>query len=186
MTFKRYALLLALLPSPAVLPPVQNSIAAISPLPSSPSTADPTPCESNPKTREEIVQKAKSWVGKSFKPGQTARCADFVRAVLDGVGVKAGVTSKPIDGETPNPETANSFFGPDLGEVKKRKEDLLPGDLVAFGGTYGGYGPDTITHVGIYVGDGMMVDRPTANEPVKLRPIDTFEHFVAGVALAIK
>lgn len=181
MTFKRYAILLALLPSPAVLPPVQNSIASISP-----SMGIETPCEKISISREAIVEKAKSWVGKSFKAGETARCADFVRAVLEGVGADSPITKSPIDGQTPNPLTANSFFGADVGEIKRKKEDLLPGDLVAFGGTYGGYGPDTITHVGIYVGDGMMVDRPTANEPVKLRPIDTFKHFVAGVSLSSK
>ena len=177
----RILIALLLIPSPAVLPPVQNSIAGV--VAPQPEMEVGEICIPTSMTREQVVEKAKSWVGKSFKPGQTARCADFVRAVLDGVGVKVGVTSQPIDSWTPNPETANSFFGPDLGKVKKSKDELLPGDLVAFGGTYGGYSKDTITHVGIYIGDGMMVDRPTANEPVKKRPISTFQHFVAGVEL---
>jgi hypothetical protein len=178
----RLVIALLLIPAPAVLPPVQNSIAGVI-KPELGAEAESEVCIPSSLTRQHIVEKAKSWVGKSFKPGQTARCADFVRSVLDGVGVKPGISSQPIDKETPSPETANSFFGPDLGKVKKSKEELLPGDLVAFGGTYGGYSPGTITHVGIYIGDGRMVDRPTANEPVKERSIDTFQHFVAGVEL---
>lgn len=130
-----------------------------------------------------VVNKAKEWVGKDFKPGESARCADFVRRVFSSLNIQVGVTQSPIDGQSTNPDIANSFFGADLGTLKRDKSQLQPGDLVAFGGTYGGYPPSTITHVGIYVGNGQMVDRPTANEPVKLRSIDTFEHFVAGITL---
>ncbi len=130
-----------------------------------------------------VVNKVKEWVGKAFKPGESARCADFVRSVFSSLNIQVGVTQSPIDGQSTNPDLANSFFGADLGTLKRDKSQLQPGDLVAFGGTYGGYPPSTITHVGIYVGNGQMVDRPTANEPVKLRSIDTFEHFVAGITL---
>lgn len=131
-----------------------------------------------------LVAMAETWAGRNFKEGQTARCADFVREVLDSVNIRTGVTRQPMDGEPPNPETANSFFGSDLGVISKRKEDLKPGDLVAFGGTYGGWPPSVITHVGIYVGGGQIIDRPTSNAPVKRRSVDTFKHFVAGVTLA--
>ena len=39
----------------------------------------------------------------------------------------------------------------------------------------GEFPPDAITHVGIYVGNGEMIDRPTSSEPVKRRSIDIFE-----------
>jgi cell wall-associated NlpC family hydrolase len=42
-------------------------------------------------------------------------------------------------------------------------EYLEPGDLVFF------YRP--ITHVGIYVGGGMMVDAPGVGRPVRISPI---------------
>jgi cell wall-associated NlpC family hydrolase len=43
------------------------------------------------------------------------------------------------------------------------KEDLQPGDLVFF------Y-PD-IGHVGLYIGNGLMVDAPTFGEPVQVQPV---------------
>ena len=34
-----------------------------------------------------------------------------------------------------------------------------------------------MTHVGIYVGDGLMVDRSTSERPVNLRSVDTFTFY---------
>jgi peptidoglycan DL-endopeptidase CwlO len=44
------------------------------------------------------------------------------------------------------------------------RDQLEPGDLVFF------YAD--ISHVGIYVGDGMMVDAPTFGQPVEIQPVD--------------
>lgn len=137
----------------------------------------------SPLTREwgEVATVAKQLDGQSFKSGETAMCAVFVRYAIAKAGYKIGVTQKPIDGHETSEAFANSFFGEDIGQIIRDKTQLQPGDLVAFGGTYGGYSKDTITHVGIYVGDGQMVDRGTMEGTVTLRPITTFEHFVAGV-----
>lgn len=132
---------------------------------------------------QKIVQKALSWVDQEFAPGEKEQCANFVRSVLSSVGLSVGVTSQPVDGFKSNPSLANSFFGPDIGQVIHSVDELQPGDLVAFGGTYGGYSPSDITHVAIYVGDGEIVDRPTSSKPVQKRGLDTFTHFVAGVRL---
>lgn len=43
--------------------------------------------------------------------------------------------------------------------------DLQPGDLVFFG--------HPVHHVGIYVGDGLMVNAPDFGEPVRVQPLDT-------------
>ncbi|GAA3815005.1 C40 family peptidase [Streptomyces coacervatus] len=51
----------------------------------------------------------------------------------------------------------------DAGRRVSRSE-LAPGDLVFF---YSG-----ISHVGIYVGNGMMIHAPNPSEPVKIAPID--------------
>ncbi|OIJ67424.1 NlpC/P60 family protein [Streptomyces mangrovisoli] len=51
----------------------------------------------------------------------------------------------------------------DAGRRVSRSE-LEPGDLVFF---YSG-----ISHVGIYVGNGMMIHAPNPSEPVKLAPVD--------------
>ncbi|NET37653.1 MAG: hypothetical protein F6K19_37480 [Cyanothece sp. SIO1E1] len=131
-----------------------------------------------------IAKAALFWVGKEFQPGVQAQCMVFVRQVLTEVGVETAVTKDPIDGitEPMNPAMANSI-GTDQGEFIKRKQQLEPGDIVFFGGTYGGYAQDDITHVGIYVGNGEMVDRPTASAPVKRRSIDTFPHFMGAIRL---
>jgi GH24 family phage-related lysozyme (muramidase) len=63
----------------------------------------------------------------------------------------------------------------------------LPGDIILFGGTYGGYEPETVTHVGIVVeggADGMMVDRSTSSAPVKHRSINHFPHFKGAIRVA--
>jgi len=48
------------------------------------------------------------------------------------------------------------------------KEDARPGDLIFFEGTYSTI--NTVTHVGIYVGDGMMIN---AGDPIKYANVET-------------
>lgn len=126
----------------------------------------------------EIAQNAREWAGKSFKPGERERCQDFVNSVLNqtspGLADTIGTTRQAQDGMASGVNLASRFSGGDVAK-KIPLSEALPGDIVMFKGTYGEYrGTDVITHVGIYVGDGMMVDRPTANEPVKLRSVNTF------------
>ena len=57
--------------------------------------------------------------------------------------------------------------------------DARPGDLVFFVGTYAAPDPDGVTHVGIYVGDGMMIH---AGNPIGFTSIETDywqNHFLA-------
>lgn len=131
-----------------------------------------------------IAAIALEWAGKDYNPGVTAQCAYFVREVLKQAGVTPTpeVTAQPLDDHAPGLGTANSF-GADQGDVITDKNQLQPGDLVMFENTYGNWEPGTITHVGIAVGDGMMVDRPTASKPVQHRPIDTFPHFAGAIRL---
>jgi cell wall-associated NlpC family hydrolase len=42
---------------------------------------------------------------------------------------------------------------------------LLPGDLVFFGG-----GPASVDHVGLYVGEGIMIDAPHTGALVRYDP----------------
>jgi GH24 family phage-related lysozyme (muramidase) len=123
-----------------------------------------------------VVAAAQKWVGQDFKPGQSARCADWVREVLSAAGVDIGV-AKGSGG----PLMADSFHGGELGEIILDPEQLQPGDIVMFANTYDGpgrspiLGRGKITHVGIYVGNGEMVDRSTMSAPVRQRPISTFK-----------
>jgi hypothetical protein len=125
----------------------------------------------------DIAATAKSWAGKSYKPGETERCQDFVNHVLNqtspGLANKIGTTRQAQDGLESGEYLASRFAGRDVG-TPVSKDQLRPGDIVMFKNTYGDYPAGTITHVGVYVGDGMMVDRPTANRPVQMRSINTF------------
>jgi cell wall-associated NlpC family hydrolase len=107
---------------------------------------------------QKLVDAAKKWEGKAFKPGETARCADFVSTMLEESGVAP----------TGFKHEVNCF------EMQKQgkqidKKDLKPGDIVYFGYTYL---PVDYTHVGIYVGDGKVVHRPTADKPVQIDSIE--------------
>lgn len=132
-----------------------------------------------------IVEIALSREGEEFRKGVAEQCANWVRSVLEQAGVKLGVTGNALDGLSTGPQLASSFFGADIGQIIKDKSQLKPGDIVAFSGTYGGYGKDTITHVGIYAGKQEIVDRSTSSAPVRRRSIDTFDGpnsgFYAGV-----
>lgn len=119
------------------------------------------------------VSAALGWVGKDFAPGQREQCANFIREVLKSAGIDAGVTSAAVDGQPSNPSLANSFFGSDVAEVRDGTAVPQPGDLIAYANTYGNYPAGTITHVALYVGDGQVVDRPTADKPVQKRSIDS-------------
>lgn len=110
-------------------------------------------------TGNRLADYAKGWAGKAFKPGQTKRCADFVSTMLKNSG-----TAPPGFKHTAR---AADFakYGSAVG-----KNNLQPGDVVLFGNTYrkGKY-----THVGIYVGNGKFVHRPTANKPVRIDSLNS-------------
>ena len=135
---------------------------------------------------QRVVAAAEGWVGRQFNPGELAQCAYFVRQVLGEAGVKVGVSQRTIDGYATSNEGAANSFGLDMGILVKATDLLKPGDLVFFRRTYGDFGND-ITHVGIFVGNSDMVDRPTAEAPVRRRPVSTFPaaQFVGGLRLAV-
>lgn len=121
-----------------------------------------------------VVDAATAWTGKSYKPGVAAMCASFVRTVLTESGVDI-----PVPAGSWGPLMADSFYAPESGQIIHDKAQLMPGDIVMFANTYNGPGRvingRKITHVGIYLGEGMMVDRPTRSRPVQHRSINTFE-----------
>jgi len=55
------------------------------------------------------------------------------------------------------------------------RNDLQPGDLVFFF--------SNISHVGMYIGNGMMIDAPNSGEDVKVQPI-YWSAFVGAVRIA--
>lgn len=133
-----------------------------------------------------VLRHAQNWVGKEYNPGAREQCAHFVRSVFDQMGIKVGASQNPVDkvqtGDLQGPGYANSFFGEDVGTLVKDQDDLMPGDIVGFTNTYGDFAPGTITHVGIYAGNGKVIDRPTANAPVQERDATS----LGGIAIGVR
>jgi hypothetical protein len=135
-----------------------------------------------PQLSAHVAGQALTWKGVNYKPGQTARCADWVRRVLSEAGVNVGVAQGSY-----GPLMADSFHGAELGEIILDAGQLRPGDIVMFQDTYrgpgrillGAHGRGRITHVGIVTSCNakgcMMADRPTASRPVQHRPVSTFK-----------
>lgn len=126
---------------------------------------------------ERVGINAISWVGKSYKPGKKERCADFVRFVLRQSNIRVGITRKPWDAGKQNHNgslMARSFFGSDIGIILTNPNQFRKGDLIGFTNTYGNFKRGAITHVGIYVGRGRIVDRSTMSAPVRMRSLYSF------------
>lgn len=116
--------------------------------------------------------------GLQYKVGQSARCADYVDNVLGRANwnTKDTITKQPLDNlRDTGKYMANRWAGPDMGEVITDPNKLEIGDIVFFRNTYGSWKKGAITHVGVYVGKGMIVDRGTASAPVLYRSIRTFD-----------
>lgn len=137
---------------------------------------------------DRAVNFALGQVGKQFKPGEQGQCANFLRYVFAAAQVDVGEAKTPTDlkympGMPLAPSFANSFAGDEIGPRVARK-DVRKGDIVLFPNTYGNYPAGVITHVGLAVSNVDMVDRSTADAPVKLRGIDTFRFGEARRPLA--
>lgn len=128
---------------------------------------------------DRVASNAIALVGKSYKPGERERCADFVRFVLRQSNIRVGVTNKPWDtGKQFHNGSlmARSFFGKDIGIIFNNSSQFAPGDLIGLTNTYGNFHRSAITHVGIYVGDGRIVDRSTMSAPVRVRSLTSFRN----------
>jgi len=133
-----------------------------------------------------LLDVAKAWVGRDFHPGQTEQCMAFVRQCLYEARhpLAEVVTKKPVDGLETGFYLASSLAGRDLGEMVDKIANLKPGAILFFDDTYGDYPPNTITHVGIYAGDGMFIHRPTVAKPVVMQSLASYGHFRAGLLVA--
>jgi cell wall-associated NlpC family hydrolase len=117
-----------------------------------------------PTAGERLAETAREWAGKEFKPGETARCADFVSTVVEQSGINAPDFEHTV--------RARDFAN--MGEYID-PEKIAAGDVLAFNNTYRFSANDTDhTHVGIYVGEGMMVHRPTSDAPVELVSLEEY------------
>jgi cell wall-associated NlpC family hydrolase len=129
-----------------------------------------------------VIAKAQAYVPKVWRaPHAGPYCASFVRQVFADAGIRLGIAAKPTDAQLtrglPQGETyANSLAGDDIGQRIASKSNIAPGDIVFWELTDKKFGRGVISHVGIYAGEGMIIDRGEQN--VQRRPLDTFKHFV--------
>jgi cell wall-associated NlpC family hydrolase len=96
------------------------------------------------------------WGGET--PGLGFDCSGLVHHAYASAGVQL-------------PRTAQTQY--DAGPLLPPGEPPQPGDLVFFG-----TGPDRITHVGIALGQGRMVDAPRTGALVRVEPIAGFGRLV--------
>jgi len=117
-----------------------------------------------------IADQASRWSGLWFREGVREQCMAWVRWVLHQVDhpLWNKVTQHPVDRLPTNINMASSLAGRDLGALYVDPYDLNPGDIIFWEDTYSGDWPEhTITHVGIYIGNGRFVHRPTSSRPVE-------------------
>ena len=120
---------------------------------------------------KKVIEAAQRWIGKFFRKDQSAQCANFVRQVFADAGIYVGSAARPDDqclipGYPTGGGYADSFAGPDVGQLIPRCQ-RQPGDLIMYADTYGDYPKGTITHVGIYAGNDLIIHRPTAAGTVR-------------------
>lgn len=131
-----------------------------------------------------LVEIARKWVGVEFRHGQREQCMAFVRQVLAEAvhPMENYVTKKPVDKLPTGLLLASSLAGSDCGQVITSRSALQPDDIIFLANTYGTYPPGTITHVGIYSGEGKYIHRSTFLQPVKEAEVP-FDLFRCGVRL---
>ena len=135
---------------------------------------------------ERILAEAQRRVGTAFLPGQVAQCANFVRDVYAAAGVRVGATKSPMDlaqtkGLAQGPGYANSFAGRDVGQIITDPKKLRAGDVVTYANTYGSWADGTLTHAGIYAGNGQVVHRGTREGSVSRVALEDPGRFAYGV-----
>jgi cell wall-associated NlpC family hydrolase len=91
------------------------------------------------------------WGGAS--PATGFDCSGLVQWSYGQVGVRL-------------PRTAQQQYD---ATVRVAPAELRPGDLVFFAHTY--ESPDPITHVGIYAGDGRMINAPVEGKPISVQSV---------------
>ena len=79
-------------------------------------------------------------------------CSGLVQFVFDNVGVYL-------------PRVAQDQF--DFGPAVPPGDEVVPGDLVFFGSS-----PTSVEHVGIFAGDGLMIDAPYTGAVVRFDPVE--------------
>lgn len=120
-----------------------------------------------------IVKEALKWLGKEFRPNERAQCMYWVCEVLKNIGMKEGEERWSYTGWCPD---AAGEISPGVldesrawGTAIYSIENLIPGDIILFDRTYR---DATLTHVGIYIGEGNFIHRSTSSRPISIANIN--------------
>lgn len=111
-----------------------------------------------PSTR--VVALARTQVGRPYvwggaSPTTSFDCSGLVQWVYREIGISL-------------PRTAQEQFDATL---RISSEQLQPGDLVFFSDTYPTTSAAFVTHVGIYVGNGRMINAPSEGDVIRELPV---------------
>jgi cell wall-associated NlpC family hydrolase len=113
----------------------------------------------SPATGSQSVQVARRYLGVPYvfggsNPAIGLDCSGLVQLVFRQLGVSLPRTAQLQYDATPRVAQA----------------ELQPGDLVFFARTYADP-HDWVTHVGIYIGDGLQINAPTEGQVVSIQPV---------------
>lgn len=127
--------------------------------------ADPTNADTS------LLQLARSQLGVDYvwaaaDPGEGFDCSGFTQWVLKRYGIGT--------------QHMASLQQQQFAQVGR--EELQPGDLVFF--NYGRKAAGVADHVGLYIGNGMMIDASSSQDQIVERAVD-WDHFLHGGATGI-
>jgi cell wall-associated NlpC family hydrolase len=115
-------------------------------------------------TGAKLVAQARKFLGLQYLWAGTSGfgfdCSGFTHALFAAFGIRL-----------PRDADRQAVRGTPVARNK-----LRPGDLVFF--RSGSSGP--ITHVGMYAGNGNMIDAPHTGAPVRIEPVWTFGHYAGA------
>jgi cell wall-associated NlpC family hydrolase len=102
-----------------------------------------------------IVQLARAWLGVPYLFGGCTHAGVDCSCLVENVYAAAGIRLPRVAVDQFNATVATN--------------DPQPGDLVFFANTY----MPGVSHVGIYIGNGLQINAPTTGDVVKVAPVFT-------------